>query len=55
MSGPLYIPVLGRLFPRLWGDRRAVQRTRYLVHTDAGSVEVSEERYTALRVDDRLA
>lgn len=45
MSGPLYIPILGRIFPRPWGDRREVQRTRYLIHTDAGSFEVSEAAF----------
>lgn len=50
VSGPLYIPVLGRLFPRLWGDRREVRRTRYLVHTDAGSVEVDRTAFDQLVV-----
>lgn len=45
VNGPLYIPILGRLIPQLWGDRREVQRTRYMIHTDTGSFEVSEEEY----------
>lgn len=50
VNGPLYIPVLGRLFPRLWGDRREVRRTRYLVHTDAGSFEVDRTAFDQLVV-----
>ncbi len=50
VSGPLYIPVLGRLFPRLWGDRREVRRTRYLAHTDVGSFEVNEKEFDQMVV-----
>lgn len=53
VNGPLYIPVLGNLFPRLWGDRRVVTRKRFLVHTDAGSFEVSEKKFAALHNGDR--
>lgn len=42
VNGPLYIPILGDLFPRLWGDRREVQRKRFLVHTAHDTFEVSE-------------
>ncbi len=52
VNGPLYIPILGDLFPRLWGDRREVQRKRLLVHTDEGTFEVSEAEYAELEVGD---
>lgn len=52
INGPLYIPVLGDLFPRLWGDRREVRRKRFLVHTDAGTFEVSEAKFAELQVGD---
>lgn len=54
VSGPLYIPILGRLFPRLWGDRREITRTRYLVYTDVGSFEVSEEVFNQQVVGERF-
>lgn len=54
VNGPLYIPVLGRLFPRLWGDRREIRRARYLVHTDTGSVEVSENEFDQMVVGEPL-
>ena len=50
INGPLYLPVLGDLFPRLWGDRREVQRKRFLVYTDEGTFEVSEAKFMELQV-----
>lgn len=54
VNSPLYIPILGRLFPRLWGDRREIRRRRFLVHTDAGTFEVSEAVWATLRIGDHV-
>lgn len=52
VNGPLYVPILGRLFPRLWGDRREMRRTRYLVYTDEGCFEVSQSEYGSVSIGD---
>lgn len=54
VNGPLHIPILGDLFPRLWGDRREIRRRRFLVHTDAGTFEVSEAAWATLRIGDHV-
>ena len=46
----LYIPILGDLFPRLWGDRRTIKRTRFLIHTVQGILEVEESEWESIQV-----
>lgn len=45
VNGVHYIPILGDLFPRFWGDVQAVCRSRFLVHTDQGTFEVTEAEH----------
>jgi hypothetical protein len=54
VNGIHYIPILGDIFPRFWGDVRAVYRSRHLVHTDKGTFEVGEEEHQQLSEGDQL-
>lgn len=54
VNGVHYIPILGDLFPRFWGDVQAVCRSRYLLHTDEGTYEVSEAEHRSLNPGDPL-
>jgi hypothetical protein len=51
LNGVHYIPLLGDLFPRFWGDVQTVCRSRYLVHTDTGTFEVTEAEHTQVVED----
>ncbi len=50
INGIHYIPVLGDLFPKLWGDIQEVERSCHLIHTALGCWEVSAEEYASLQV-----
>lgn len=46
-SGELYIPILGDLFPKLWGQK-INEKYKYLVFTEKYRYEVGEEDYSIL-------
>lgn len=54
VNGHLFIPVLGNLFPSLWGDVRAIERKRYLIHTATAMIEVGVEEFDRIRIGDDL-
>jgi hypothetical protein len=43
-SGAMFIPILGNLFPKLWGQKMNVSN-KYLVFTDKHKYQVNEENY----------
>jgi hypothetical protein len=49
-SGALYIPVLGDLFPKLWGQKMRETR-RYYIFTSDSKYEVEKEVYNDLKKD----
>lgn len=54
INGQHYIPILGDLLPKLWGDLRTIKRTRFLLSTDAGVLEVEESEYQQIEVGQRV-
>lgn len=49
-SGALYIPILGDLFPKLWGQKMRETR-RYYIFTSDSKYEVEKEVYNDLKKD----
>ena len=49
-SGTLYIPILGDLFPKLWGQKMRETR-RYYVFTSDSKYEVEKDVYDDLKKD----
>ncbi len=49
-SGALYIPVLGDLFPKLWGQKMGETR-RYYIFTSDSKYEVEKEVYNDIKKD----
>ena len=49
-SGALYIPILGDLFPKLWGQKMRETR-RYYIFTSDSKYEVEKEMYNDLKKD----
>lgn len=54
VNGPLYIPVLGDLFPRIWGDVRTIVRNRYWITCGLESFEVSREQYALVVIGEHF-
>lgn len=48
-SGALYIPILGDIFPKIWGHKMK-ETNKYLVFTETYRYEVSEENYNKIEV-----
>ncbi len=49
-SGALYIPILGDLFPKLWGQKMR-ETPKYYVFTSDAKYEVDKEVYESLKID----
>ena len=50
-SGALYIPILGDLFPKLWGQKMKGSN-KYFIFTEKFKYEVNEEDYNKLNEGD---
>lgn len=52
-SGTLYIPILGDLFPRVWGQKMN-ERKKYFIYSNDYRHEVEEEMYNYLKKGDEF-
>ena len=50
-SGNLFIPILGDLFPKLWGQKMN-EKNKYLIFTEKYRYEVGEGDYSTLNIGD---
>ena len=50
-SGAMYIPILGDLFPKLFGQEMN-ESNKYFIFTEEYRYEVSEEHYAAINAGD---
>lgn len=50
-SGAMYIPILGDLFPKLFGQKMQ-ESNKYFIFTEESRYEVKEEDYNTLNAGD---
>ena len=52
-SGALYIPILGNIFPKLWGQKMN-EKKKYLIFTEKYKYQVEEDDYNKLEEGDKF-